>query len=261
MTRPRAWKTQLAAFAHTAGLEVTVCHFPPGTSTWNTIEHRLFSRISTNWRGCPLTPEVVVNTIGATTTRTGLTVHAEFDPGAYPTGIVVPDDVMATLALTAHDWHRQWNYTLRPQPPAPAVVPRYEERTQPDDRAPDWLHHPTITGMNPGGFAALLASVERYILDHPPISLHHMHARQRILRRGPLSLSDRLLVTVIRHRGKTQHQALTRLLGAPSGAVGDAIHEMTSVLAGLDRRIPPAPITAAAAQNLTNLIDKSNIKP
>lgn len=80
---------------------------------------------------------------------------------------------MATLPLTAHDWHGQWNYTLRPQPPAPAAVPRYADRTQPDDRAPDWLHHPTLTGMERPAFTALLAMVERYLLDHPPISLHH----------------------------------------------------------------------------------------
>ncbi|MEX5637277.1 ISAzo13 family transposase [Parafrankia sp. FMc2] len=259
--RVRAWKTGLADFAHTAGLEVTVCHFPPGTSKWNSIEHRLFSRISINWRGRPLTShEVVVNTIGATTTRTGLTVHAEFDPGAYPTGLVVPDEVMATLPLTAHDWHGQWNYTLRPQPPAPAAVPRYEERAQPEDRAPDWLHHPTLTGMERPTFTTLLDLVEQYLLDHPPISLHHKHARYRILRRGPLSLSDRLLVTVIHHRWKTQHRALTRLLGSPRDAVSDAIHAMTPFLEGLDRRIPPAPITAPTVQDLTNLIDKSNIK-
>src|SRR5207247_10765659 len=100
--RVRAWKRELAGFAHAAGLEVTVCHFPPGTSKWNTIEHRLFSRISTNWRGRPLTShEVVVNTIGSTATRTGLTVHAELDPGAYPTGVTVPDEVMAALPPTA----------------------------------------------------------------------------------------------------------------------------------------------------------------
>ena len=85
--RVRAWKQELAGFAHASGLQVTVCHFPPGTSKWNKIEHRLFSRISSNWRGRPLTShEVIVATIGATTTRTGLTVHSELDPGAYPTG-------------------------------------------------------------------------------------------------------------------------------------------------------------------------------
>jgi hypothetical protein len=100
--RVRAWKQELAGFAHASGLQVTVCHFPPGTSKWNKIEHRLFSRISSNWRGRPLTShEVVVGTIGATTTRTGLTVHSELDPGAYPTGVTIPDEVMVALPLTA----------------------------------------------------------------------------------------------------------------------------------------------------------------
>ncbi len=85
--RTRAWKTVLAALAAVTALEITVCHFPPGTSKWNKIEHRLFSAITMNWRGRPLTShEVIVNSIAATTTRTGLTVRAELDPGSYPTG-------------------------------------------------------------------------------------------------------------------------------------------------------------------------------
>ncbi|MEV7239597.1 ISAzo13 family transposase, partial [Streptomyces sp. NPDC051020] len=152
--RVRAWKKHLADFARAANLEVTVCHFPPGTSKWNKIEHRLFSRISTNWRGRPLTShEVVVNTIGATTTRTGLSVHAEFDPGTYPTGLTVPDAVMDSLPLTEHEWHGKWNYTLRPEPPAAVAAPRSEDRTQPEDRAPSWLHHPVICGMETREFA------------------------------------------------------------------------------------------------------------
>ncbi|WP_405021744.1 ISAzo13 family transposase [Kitasatospora sp. NBC_00070] len=259
--RVRAWKKGLADFAHAAGLEVAVCHFPPGTSKWNKIEHRLFSRISSNWRGRPLTShEVVVNTIGATTTRTGLTVHAELDPGAYPTGVTVPDEVMAALPLTAHDWHGTWNYTLRPEPPTPTPVPTSEDRTQPDDRAPDWLHHPTLTGMDTAAFADLLAEVEQYLLDHPPISLHHKRARHRTLRRGPLSLSDRLLVTVIRHRWKTQIRVLTSLLGSPAAAVGDALHEMTPVLEAIDRRVRPAPITAPTTADLANLVGRTHTK-
>ena len=87
--RARAWKTELAALAAETGLDITVCHFPPGTpSKWNKIEHRLFSHITMNWRGRPLTShEVIVNTIAATTTRTGLTVRAELDSGTYPTGV------------------------------------------------------------------------------------------------------------------------------------------------------------------------------
>jgi Rhodopirellula transposase DDE domain len=259
--RVRAWKQELADFAHASGLQVTVCHFPPGTSKWNKIEHRLFSRISSNWRGRPLTShEVVVGTIGATTTRTGLTVHAELDDGAYPTGVTGADEVRVALPLTAHDWHGTWNYTLRPEPPAPLPMPRYQDRTQPADRAPDWLHHPTLTGMDTRAFADLLAAVEQYLLDHPPISLHHKHARHRILRRGPLSLSDRLLVTVLRHRWKTQIRALTSLLGSPANAVGDALHEMTPILEALDRRIRPAPITAPTTADLANLIGRIHTK-
>jgi hypothetical protein len=244
---------------HASGLQVTVCHFPPGPSVWNKIEHRLFSWISSNWRGRPLTShEVVVGTIGATTTRTGRTVHSELDPGAYPTGVTIPDQVMVALPLTAHDWHGRWNDTLGPEPPLP--VPGYEDRTQPADRAPDWLDHPALTGMDSRAFADLLAAVEQDLLDHPPISLHHQRARHHILGRGPLSLSDRLLVPVLRHRWKTQIRALTTLLGSPANAVGDALHEMTPILETLDRRIRQAPITAPTTADLANLIGRTHTK-
>lgn len=116
--RTRLWKTELARLAGATGLEITVCHLPPGTSKWNKIEHRLFSHISMNWRGRPLTShEVIVNTIAATTTRTGLTVTAELDTGSYPKGIKITDQQMKTLeqrALRRHDFHGEWNYTLIP---------------------------------------------------------------------------------------------------------------------------------------------------
>ena len=115
--RVRAWKAELAALATETGLAITVCHLPPGTSKWNKIEHRLFSHISMNWRGRPLTShEVVVDLIGATTTRTGLQVHAELDPGVYQTKVKVDDEQMDALALQRHDFHGEWNYTLRPKP-------------------------------------------------------------------------------------------------------------------------------------------------
>ena len=119
--RTRLWKTELARLADETGLEVTVCHLPPGTSKWNKIEHRLFSHISMNWRGRPLeSHQVIVNTIAATTTRTGLTVHAELDTGSYPKGIKVTDQQMKDLeqhALRRHDFHGEWNYTLIPERP------------------------------------------------------------------------------------------------------------------------------------------------
>ena len=111
--RVRAWKTQLARFAAEAGLAVTVCHFPPGTSKWNKIEHRLFSAITANWRGRPLTShEVIVELIGATTTSTGLRVQAALDQGSYPLGVKVSDAELARVPIMRHDWHGEWNYTI-----------------------------------------------------------------------------------------------------------------------------------------------------
>jgi hypothetical protein len=116
--RTRLWKTELAALAAETGLQITVCHFPPGTSKWNKIEHRLFSQISMNWRGRPLTShEVIVQTIAATTTRTGLTVAAELDTSAYPKGIKISDRQIKDLeqrALRRHQFHGEWNYDLIP---------------------------------------------------------------------------------------------------------------------------------------------------
>ena len=117
--RTRLFKTELATLAVETGLEITVCHLPPGTSKWNKIEHKLFSHISMNWRGRPLTShQVIVNSIAATTTKTGLTVHAELDTRPYPVGVKIPDQEMAALetngTLTRHEWHPEWNYTLKP---------------------------------------------------------------------------------------------------------------------------------------------------
>jgi hypothetical protein len=113
--RVRAWKTELARLAAETGLAITVCHLPPGTSKWNRIEHRLFSAISMNWRGRPLTShEVIVELIGATTTHTGLRVRAELDRGHYPLGVKVRDQELATVPLVRHDFHGEWNYTIRP---------------------------------------------------------------------------------------------------------------------------------------------------
>jgi transposase len=116
--RIRAWKIELAKLAAETGLSITVCHFPPGTSKWNRIEHRLFSQITLNWRGRPLiTHQVIVDLISATTTSTGLRVHCVLDTGQYPTGATyTPADVEA-LPLTRHDFHGEWNYTIGPDTP------------------------------------------------------------------------------------------------------------------------------------------------
>jgi hypothetical protein len=113
--RRRTWKTELAALAAETGLAISVCHLPPGTSKWNKIEHRLFSQITMNWRGRPLTNhETILNLIGATTTDTGLAVTATLDTGTYPTGIKISDSEMQALPITRDEFHPDWNYTLHP---------------------------------------------------------------------------------------------------------------------------------------------------
>src|SRR5437660_10748115 len=145
-TAPARGRPELAALAVETGLEITVCHFPPGTSKWNKVEHRLFSHITMNWRGRPLTShEVIVNTIAATTTRTGLTVRAALDTSAYDTCVKVSDRQMDALPLTHHDWHGDWNSTLRPQPYEQiSAVPDPFDQPSPDLA---WLAHPSLTGL------------------------------------------------------------------------------------------------------------------
>jgi len=113
--RSRVWKAELAKLATELGLEITVCHYPPGTSKWNKIEHRMFSFITKNWRGRPLTSyQVIVELVAATTTATGLRILAEWDQGDYPTGVKVTDAELAGLPLAKHEWHPEWNYDLIP---------------------------------------------------------------------------------------------------------------------------------------------------
>lgn len=113
--RIRAYKVELARLAAETGLDITVCHLPPGTSKWNKIEHRLFSQITMNWRGRPLTThQTIVDLISNTTTTTGLTVHCVLDTDSYPTGTKYTKKDVDTLPITRHEFHGEWNYTLRP---------------------------------------------------------------------------------------------------------------------------------------------------
>lgn len=113
--RARLWKYELQRFAGDAGLSITVCHFPPGTSKWNKIERRFFSHISMNWRGRPLIDhEVIVQLISSTTTQKGLKVYAKLDKSRYPTKVKISDQEMASINLKRHDFHGEWNYTICP---------------------------------------------------------------------------------------------------------------------------------------------------
>jgi Rhodopirellula transposase DDE domain len=117
-TRLRLWKYELQQLATETGLTITVCHYPPGTSKWNKIEHRLFSVITQNWRGRPLVSyAVILSLIAATTTTTGLTVESSLDTNLYPTGHTLTDAHMATVQLERHAFHGDWNYTINPYGP------------------------------------------------------------------------------------------------------------------------------------------------
>jgi transposase len=207
--RTRAWKTELAAFALQAGLAVTVCHFPPGTSKWNKIEHRLFSHITMNWRGRPLTShQVIVQAIAATTTATGLRVHAELDTGTYDTGVPVSDQQIGALPLTRHHWHGDWNYTLRPEPPAPPPPPRPPLPDGPGHT--DWAH-PALTGLTPAQWDQLTTTVHQRLGDPPATS-----------RQPPLNLAEQTLVTVLGLRFRPHTHALAQLFAVTPNAIRTA---------------------------------------
>jgi transposase len=116
-SRNRLWKVELQKFSNETGLEIEVCHFPPGTSKWNKIEHRLFCHVTRNWRGQPLeTFEIVVNLIGSTTTETGLKVYAELDKSKYEKGRKVSNEELAKVNIKQSRFHGEWNYLIRPNP-------------------------------------------------------------------------------------------------------------------------------------------------
>jgi DDE family transposase len=113
-SRCRLWKVELQRLADESGLRISVCHFPPGTSKWNKIEHRMLCHITEHWRGRPLVSrEVVVNLIGHTTTQTGLAIRSELDENRYPTGREVTAQQMESLSMKQDKFHGEWNYTIR----------------------------------------------------------------------------------------------------------------------------------------------------
>ncbi len=115
-SRNRLWKLELQELADELGLTVSLAHFPPGTSKWNRIEHRMFCHITRNWRGKPLVSyQVIVKLIASTTTRTGLTVRSDLDDNSYPHGVKVTDDQIKDLAIRRNPFHGEWNYSLSPR--------------------------------------------------------------------------------------------------------------------------------------------------
>lgn len=171
-SRARAWKANLAVLATQTGLEITVCHLPPGTSKWNRVEHRLFSFISMNWRARPLTSfDVALNLIAATTTATGLRVTARLDSDSYPTGVEIDAQHLAALTVNSDQFHGEWNYTVPPQPGVP-TVPLQPPGRRSHPRAAHTFDaalttHPILTGLTRQALDHLVAKI-REMLDALP---------------------------------------------------------------------------------------------
>jgi hypothetical protein len=249
--RTRAWTAGLAALAEETGLAITCCHFPPGTSKWNKVEHRLFSQITMNWRGRPLTSHaVVLNSIAATTTATGLRVTAELDDGRYPTGTKISDEQMTELeerALTRHRFRGAWNYTAQPPlhgpaRPGPAATPSHAAQVTAA------LDRPALTGMSRQDLAALAAALQ---IPFNAAREQRLYAGRGGPRRAPgwaatpyrgaLGPATRLLATVLTQRLSVPQRVLAAIFGVHQSTISHAVKTTRGLLASRGITIEPAP--------------------
>src|SRR3954462_11942012 len=265
--RYRLWKAELAVLAAETGLTITVCHFPPGTSKWNKIEHRLFSQITMNWRGRPLTShQVVVATIASTRTRTGLRVEAALDPGSYPLGVAVSAGELRRLPITAHARHGAWNYTIAPTGGAECGPVRAEERARARAQALAVLADERLTGMTTAELAELTALLA-------PAQAAQAAQRRFDQRGGPrrravgagstglLTEADRVLVTVVYLRQLSSMTVLSDLLGVNANSIGQAIADTRALLAEHGRTITPSTLRLATAEALMTFASGSDVHP
>ncbi|MEU5106689.1 ISAzo13 family transposase [Streptomyces sp. NPDC021354] len=244
--RTRAWKLELARLAAETHLTITVCHLPPGTSKWNKIEHRLFSHITMNWRGRPLTShEVIVESIAATTTRTGLHVTAELDTNTYPTGVAIGDAEMAALPLTRHAFHGDWNYALHSQPTLAIPTPRAPQ-------APAWdpalMSDPVLTGLSP----------------HQLDDLTQTLATDGDTRRGRpprLAFPDQVLATVLHLRVNLAAEPLAVLFGSSRTAMHRTLLKIRRLLEAHGISVSPATSPPAVLGTLQARVTALNNDP
>jgi transposase len=251
--RYRVWKSELAGLAAETGLAITVCHFPPGTSKWNKIEHRLFAHITMNWRGRPLTShEIVVKTIAATRTRGGLRVEAALDPGDYPTGVAISTQRMAALPIERHAVHGAWNYTLHPQPvsdaPEAAGVGVLGSPAQRRQAMLGQLADPRLTGMTSsqlGRLAAALAPAQAARAQQRHSQQRGGRARRATgnLRAKPLfDDAARLLLTLVYQRQVCSMNVLADLLEVTATCIGDTIQQTREALEDHGHTCGAAPV-------------------
>jgi len=270
--RYRVWKSELAALAAETGLAIMVCHFPPGTSKWNKIEHRLFSHITMNWRGRPLTShEVVVQTIAATRTSRGLHVEAVLDPGDYPTGVAISKERFAALPLERHAVHGAWNYTLHP---VAATTPAVSEgttsqRSSPAHRRQEMLaklNDERLTGMTSAELARLCAALaplqaaraqQRYSQQRGGRA---RRATGNVRARPLFDDAARLLLTLLYQRQVSSMNVLADLLEVTATCVGDVVKETREILEDHGHDPGVAPVRFATHDALLAFAD-SDLRP
>ena len=232
------------------------------------IEHRLFSHITMNWRGRPLAShEVIVNSIAATTTRAGLTVHAELDPGSYPTGTEISDAQMAEIPLARHRFHGDWNYTLRPRPaaaPGAGAVGAGRFAGEIPDRAA--LSHPALTGMSRqrlDGLIAELAAPQEAQREQAR-SRRRGAERRRAAGAGPrprLTDADRILATALYLRKLCTQAVLAELFAVDRSRITEAVRETRPLLEEHGHAITPATARFPAPADLAAFLAAENNEP
>jgi hypothetical protein len=249
--RSRLWKDQLAVLAAQTGLVIEVMHFPPGTSKWNKIEHRLFCHITRTWRARPLmTVEDAVAGIAATITAQGLKCRAVRDQGHYPAGTAVPDARMTYLQdriIDRDGFHGEWNYAIDPVP-RPAREPEPEPEPAGPGRIPQHiLNHPALTGMATTDLQALAAALQAQFEARLQLQYRTRYgARTRAARSGPqrnrrLDVADHLLALRLRQHLMLPVRAIAVLLGVDSGTVSHAMTLAGELLAAARITLPDAP--------------------
>jgi Rhodopirellula transposase DDE domain/Helix-turn-helix of DDE superfamily endonuclease len=229
-----------AAYPRNASLQLTSNGIGPGTSKWNKIEHRLFSHITMNWRGRPLTShDVIVNSIAATTTRTGLTVQARLDGRSYPTGVQVTDAQMAALPISRHPFHGDWNYTLHPTADPTAAHPAAgDEHERPAAILPE------LTGLATTDLDELIARLaalrqaqrEEKARSHPVGDARH---KPRSGRPPAFPFPDRVVATLLHLRLSLPDDTLAHLFGASRTTIRRALAETRDLLNQHGHHIEP----------------------
>jgi Rhodopirellula transposase DDE domain len=274
--RYRLWKAELATLAAETGLDITVCHFPPGTSKWNKVEHRLFSHITLNWRGRPLTShEVVVQTIATTRTSTGLRVAAQLDTGVYPLGVAVSKADMLALPLAPHSWCGSWNYTIGSAAKSTDQRPPEQQgssrtgvggsgQAHTRDRALEVLSDPRLTGIDRHELDTLAADLAPAQAAQTAQRCYKQRGGRR--RRAPgagsrslLSDAARVLITIVYLRQICSQSVLSEILGVNPNWIGQAIAETRQLLDERGHTISPTTLRFTTPKALTDFLDGAAI--